>query len=118
MTDRTVAAMVALGARAERICAAVGPCIAQGSYEVDEGFCANFRAASPDNERFFAAGRAGHRQFDLAGYVAHRLRRAGVGQVEVLGLDTYAAPARFYSFRRATHLGEPAYGRQIALIGL
>ncbi|RYH05056.1 MAG: polyphenol oxidase, partial [Alphaproteobacteria bacterium] len=24
----------------------------------------------------------------------------------------------FYSFRRATHRGEPAYGRQIALIGL
>ena len=42
----------------------------------------------------------------------------GIGAVERLGLDTYADPARFYSYRRATHLGEPNYGRQIALIGL
>ncbi len=43
---------------------------------------------------------------------------AGVGRVEKLGLDTYAEPARFFSFRRATHLGEPNYGRQFSLIGL
>lgn len=118
VTDGTVAAMVALGARESRISAAVGPCIAQGSYEVDEAFFANFRAGDAGNARFFNAGRPGHWQFDLAGYVAHRLARAGVGQVEVLGQDTYAAPDRFYSFRRATHLAEPAYGRQISLIGL
>ena len=33
-------------------------------------------------------------------------------------LDTYADEARFFSFRRATHRGEPDYGRQISLIGL
>ena len=60
----------------------------------------------------------GHWQFDLEGYVAARLRAAGVGTVEPLGLDTYAAPTRFFSFRRATHRGEPTYGRQISLIGL
>lgn len=114
VTDATVAAMVALGARAERICAAVGPCIAQGSYEVDEGFYARFDGEA----RFFARGAPGHWQFDLEGYVAARLAAAGVGTVERLGLDTYAAPERFFSFRRATHRGEPAYGRQIALIGL
>ena len=68
--------------------------------------------------RYFAAGRPGHWQFDLPGYVAARLLRAGIGRVDDLGLDTYAAPDRFYSFRRATHRGEPAYGRQISLIGL
>ncbi len=118
VTDATVAAMVALGARAERISAAVGPCIAQSSYEVDEGFLARFCEVGAENARFFAAGRPGHWQFDLAGYVEHRLRASGVGGTQVLGLDTYAAPGRFYSFRRATHRGEPAYGRQIALIGL
>ena len=118
VTDNTVAAMVALGAKASRISAAVGPCIAQGSYEVDEGFFARFHAEDAGNARFFAAGKPGHWQFDLAGYVAQRLRAAGVGRVEVLGLDTYDAPDRFFSFRRATHRGEPAYGRQIALIGL
>ena len=35
-----------------------------------------------------------------------------------MGLDTYADEARFFSYRRATHRGEPDYGRQIAIIGL
>lgn len=118
VTDQTVEAMEALGARRGAIVAAIGPCIAQASYEVDEGFVSRFQAADPGNAHFFAAGREGHWQFDLEGYVAHRLESAGVGTVEKLGLDTYVAPGRFYSFRRSTHGQEPAYGRQISLIGL
>ena len=116
VTDATLTAMEALGARRERIVGAIGPCIAQVSYEVDEGFADRFAREDPANRRFFAPGKPGHWQFDLEAYVAHRLVQAGIGGVERLGLDTYADPARFYSFRRATHLGEPDYGRQIALI--
>ena len=68
--------------------------------------------------RFFADGRPGHWQFNLEHYVAARLQAAGIGQVECLGLDTLATPTRFYSYRRASLAGEPAYGRQISLIGL
>lgn len=118
VTDRTIAAMAALGAQRDRIVAAVGPCIAQASYEVDRAFVDRFCAEDPGNHRFFAAGRTGHAQFDLAGYVAARLESAGIGAVERLVRDTYPDPARFYSFRRATHQGEPSYGRQISLIGL
>ena len=118
VTDQTIAAMEALGAQRERIAAAIGPCIAQISYEVDQDFAEQFCTADPGNRRFFAAGRAGHAQFDLEDYVGARLESAGVGMVERLALDTYSDPARFFSFRRATHLGEPNYGRQIALIGL
>ena len=116
VTDATVNAMEALGARRERIVGAVGPCIAQTSYEVDEGFLERFAAENEANRRFFAPGKPGHWQFDLEAYVAQRLVNAGIGGVERLGLDTYADPERFYSFRRATHLGEPDYGCQIALI--
>lgn len=118
VTDQTIAAMEALGARREAIVAAVGPCIAQISYEVDQGFVDLFCADDPDNAVFFAPGRAGHAQFDLEHYVAHRIAAAGVGLVERLGLDTYASEARFYSYRRASHRGEPAYGRQLSLIAL
>jgi len=118
VTDRTVEAMAALGARRERIAAAIGPCIARASYEVDAGFRDRFLDADAANGRFFDAGRPGHCQFDLEAYVAMRLARANIGEVERIGLDTYAAPDRFYSYRRATHRGEPAYGRQISLIGL
>ncbi len=118
VTDRTVEAMESLGARRERIVAAVGPCIARRSYEVDEAFHDRFLAEDESNALFFAAGRPGHHQFDLEAYVAARLARAGLGRVEALGLDTYSAPDRFYSYRRATHKGEASYGRQISLIGL
>lgn len=114
----TVAAMGDLGARPERIAAAIGPCIAQASYEVDAAFCERFVAADAGNARFFVPGKADHHQFDLEGYVASRLTSAGIERIEPLSVDTYSQPGRFYSFRRATHCGEPSYGRQIALIGL
>lgn len=118
VTDRTIEAMEALGARRDAISAAIGPTIAKTSYEIDEGFRARFLAVDSANARFFESGKPGHWQFDLPAYVAARLVSAGLGQVETLNLDTYAAPDRFYSFRRATHRGEPAYGRQMSLIGL
>lgn len=113
--EATVAAMEALGADRARIAAAIGPAIAQASYEVDSRFRDAF---ADDDERFFAPGRPGHWQFDLEGYAARRLRAAGIAGVEPLGLDTYADEGRFFSYRRATHRGEPTYGRQISLIGL
>jgi polyphenol oxidase len=118
VTDATLAAMEKLGARRERIAAAIGPCIARASYEVDDDFAQRFEDADPANERFFAPGKPGHHQFDLEAYVAHRLATAGVTRIAALGLDTYADADRFFSFRRATHRGESAYGRQISIIGL
>lgn len=118
VVENTVTAMEALGAKRERIAAAVGPCIARSSYEVDDAFLERFVTARADDARFFAAGRPGHHQFDLEKYVAGRLNAAGIGHVEPLGRDTYTDPERFFSYRRATHRGEANYGRQIALIGL
>ena len=118
VTDDTINAMERLGARRERIAAAVGPCIAQPSYEVDQGFRDRFLTAQPSNEAFFVEGPEGKPHFDLPAYVAHRLRAAGIANVELAAIDTYAEADRFYSFRRATHRGEADYGRQVSLIGL
>ena len=113
--ENTVAAMVSLGAEPANIVAAIGPTIAQASYEVEKGFRDAFEE---EDTRFFVSGRPGHCQFDLPAYVAHRLQAAGVGQVEDLGEDTYAQPGRFFSYRRATHRSQPTNGRQISMIGL
>ena len=118
VTDATIAAMEVLGARRDRIRAAVGPCIAQPSYEVDEGFRTRFIEQDLGNARFFVEGLKGKPHFDLTGYVASRLQSAGIADVETLNLDTYAAADRFYSYRRATHRREADYGRQVSLIGL
>ena len=117
VTDRTIAAMLELGARIDRIAAAVGPCIAQASYEVDDAFRARFLADDAANDRYFADGPARQPQFDLESYVVASLAAAGIGRIEALSLDTYDDPARFFSYRRTGHLREPDYGRQISLIG-
>ncbi|CAA9331801.1 MAG: FIG00003370: Multicopper polyphenol oxidase, partial [uncultured Microvirga sp.] len=77
-----------------------------------------FVSEDPEHERFFSAGKPGRYQFDLEGFVLASIAAAGVSKVEALGLDTYADPDRFFSYRRATHRGEPDYGRQISLIAL
>ena len=118
VTDNTIAAMEELGADRAHIAGAIGPCIAQESYEVDSGFREKFLEQDSANDRFFEAGRPEHFQFDIESYVAHRLETAGVKKIEKLGLDTYANEDRFYSYRRSCHRGEDGYGRQISLIGL
>jgi YfiH family protein len=118
VTDATISVMERLGADRSRIAAVVGPCIAQESYEVDAGFRDRFCAQAQANAAYFAVGTPGHWQFDLESYVADRLSAAGLTRVGKLGLDTYAAPQRFFSYRRACHRGEGAYGRQMSLISL
>jgi YfiH family protein len=117
--EATVEAMARLGAKPERVCAALGPCIAQSSYEVGPEFVAAFVAADADCKRFFAPSVNPRRaMFDLPRYIAERARRAGVGRFQDLGLDTYADQDRFFSYRRATHRKEPDYGRLVAAIAL
>lgn len=118
VTDSTIAAMEQLGARRERIVAAVGPCIAQASYEVDAAFRDRFCEADPGNGRFFTEQPGGKPHFALEAYVVSRLHQSGIARADALGLDTYADADRFFSFRRATHRGEADYGRQVSLIGL
>jgi len=117
--EATVAAMERLGARRDAIAAALGPCIAQGSYEVGPEFAAAFAKTGEDARRFFVAShRAGHSMFDLNGYIADRAARAGVGRFEDLRLDTYPDEDRFFSYRRTTHRKEPDYGRLVSAIVL
>ena len=117
--DSTVEAMVSLGAKIETIKAAIGPCIAQNSYEVDEAFMTRFCEADEQNEKFFKDGRAPQKyNFDLSGYCAARLASLGVKNVLIKDLDTYFNEEDFFSYRRTTHRAEGDYGRQISLIAI
>ena len=57
-----------------------------------------------------------HHYFALSRYVETRVRRAGVGSVETLRVDTYGDATRWFSFRRSTHRVEGVYGRQISAV--
>lgn len=117
--EATLEAMSALGASPARVVAVIGPTIAQASYEVGPAFPDPIVAEIPEAARFFAPGaRPSHHQFDLPGYIAMRLARAGVGEIDDLGLDTYRDERLFFSYRRATHRGEADYGRLLSAISL
>ena len=115
--ESTLEAMERLGAERTRIAAAIGPCIAQANYEVGSEFRARFHDADAANARFFInSGDIDHFRFDLEGYAAARLAKAGLKDVARLSACTYAREADFFSFRRTTHAREAAYGRQISAI--
>ena len=117
--EETVTAMERLGAVRERMTVAIGPTIRQPCYEVGPEFVARFLAEDAANRRFFEpADREGHARFDLPGFIVARLMRAHVGRIQDLSHCTYADPDRFFSFRRATHRGEPDYGRHVNAIAL
>lgn len=117
--EAAVARMETLGARRERLRAAVGPCIGPASYEVGLEFLERFAAVDPEYARFFSpAASTDKRLFDLPAFVLARLRAAGVESCEWIGRDTCAEPDLFFSNRRAFKLGEPDYGRLLSAIVL
>lgn len=117
--EAAVEAMGRLGAERGRIVAAVGPCIAQESYEVGPEFPEPFLADDPANARFFAAPpREDRHRFDLMGYVVKRLHAAGIATIDGSGHDTVRQQALFFSYRRARLEGERDYGRGLSAIAL
>ena len=119
IVEATVAQMETLGARRNRLRAAVGPCIGPKSYEVGLEFFDRFVAEAPGFADFFAPGASPNkRMFDLPGFVLDRLGAAGVGACHWVGYDTCAEPDLFFSNRWAFKQGEPDFGRLLSAIVL
>ena len=117
--ESTIATMTRIGAKRNRIRAALGPCIGPGAYEVGHEFEAIFLSRDPAYARFFGrASPEARPYFDLPAFVLERLSLAGLDTIENCTACTYADESRLYSYRRATHRREPDYGRQVSAIVL
>jgi YfiH family protein len=116
--EKTVEAMVRLGAERTRIQAAIGPTIGQASYEVGPEFRDTFMAQSAGSELLFLPGKGDRFQFDLPGFARQRLDASGIGQITDIGHDTCAMEDTYFSNRRRNHRGEPDYGRNGSVIML
>jgi YfiH family protein len=117
--ESVITAMERKGAVRSRICATIGPTISQAAYEVGEDFQTAFTADDEETGTLFASAKSGGKpHFDLPGYCLQRLTRAGLAQVENLGLCTYENESLFFSYRRSVHRNEADYGRQISAIVL
>lgn len=116
IVEATIAAMVSLGAKTDRIVAAIGPTISGPNYEVGPQFAADLLALHPDAENRIFVPEGGIEHFDLPGFVADRLTAAGVQSIDRVGGCTYGNPTRYFSHRHATHQ-QTRTGRQLAVIG-
>ena len=118
IVEKTVREMVRLlGARPERILAALGPCIGKCCFETDSDVPEAMRASALGAEAEPYLERRGEKwHVDLAGLNRQWLLRAGVApdHIDVCGLCTACRPDLFWSHRK---MGE-ARGVQAAVISL
>ena len=119
IVESTVAEMEKLGARRKAIAAAVGPCIAQESYQVDAAFRDRFVADGEGDEALFRPDIPdGKYLFDLRRYVRGRLERARIGRIDLAANDTFSEAGLFFSYRRSRRLDEDDCGRGLSAIAL
>jgi YfiH family protein len=97
--------------------AAIGPCIRQNNYEVDEIFYELFLEETNLNQKYFKDSANNNKfLFDLPGYCYEKLIKSGVHRIDNLGIDTYSEESKFFSCRRALHKEEKHFGCQLSII--
>lgn len=117
--ENTITEMEKLGAVRKNISTAIGPTIAQESYEVGQEFYDRFLEESKANTRFFVPSiKMGHFMFNLPLYVASRLEKAGIESIEDCAMDTCALREDFFSYRRNCLEGIKDYGRNLSVIAI
>lgn len=100
---QTVHRLGNLGAATKNLCVALGPCISQDSYEVDQRFYNDFLKHQDAYTQFFKpASHTAHYMFDLPGFVTHLLRQEGIEKIDVISPNTYTHD-HLFSYRRWTH---------------
>jgi YfiH family protein len=117
VVENTVKLMCDQGAEPQYIKAAIGPCIAQSSYEVGKEFKDAFLQRHSDANKFFKPMQ-GQIHFDVPGFVANRLQHMGILMIDTIHQDTYTQPQLFFSCRWANKHGNKIFGGNLSAISL
>ena len=117
IVESIVATMCELGAAPENMSAVLGPCIGPKNYEVGDVFKAEFCEMDADYARFFHIPEGKKAHFDLPAFILSRLDVMGIN-ADWTGHCTYAHAEDYFSYRRNTHAGIRAYGRNLSAIVL
>jgi YfiH family protein len=116
--SNTINEMQELGARPDRIVAAIGPTISGPNYEVGPDFAAEILTLNPvARDYLFVPEGKSRTHFDLPGFAICMSQLAGVRHIERIGGCTFGDPDRYFSHRQTVQNGREA-GRQIAIITL
>ncbi|MCE3237046.1 MAG: uncharacterized protein K0R24_27 [Gammaproteobacteria bacterium] len=111
--------MLFLGAKTDTIVGAIGPCIAQESYEVGLEVYESFINDNKNNVEFFRPShRINHFMFDLRMFVYKKLQKTLLQYISYVDIDTYHDEKNFFSCRRSYHKKEKEYGCQLSFIHL
>ena len=113
--NKVINFMVKKGSKKKDITVAIGPCIAQISYNVKEDFKKKFLKKNKKNEIFFKK-RQNMIFFDLPNYIKSQLRSIKITRIDMIKIDTYEKKNNFFSARRALRLKHADYGRNISII--
>ena len=111
-----LAALTGVGARSDRIQAAIGPAIGPCCFEIDADLAEEFARRMPAAADFTQLGRLGKAYLDLRGIVRWQLEAAGLNRdaIRTLGPCTRCHPAEYFSRRAA---GGAMTGLQMSFIG-
>ena len=113
--NKVINFMVKKGSKKNDITVAIGPCIAQISYNVKEDFKKKFLKKNKKNEIFFKK-RQNMIFFELSKYIKSQLRSIKITRIDMIKIDTYEKKNNFFSARRALRLKHADYGRNISII--
>ena len=102
--ENVVNLMLQHGAVKKDIAAAIGPCLQQESFEVQNDMRQVLLNISKDNKKYFEHKNTGY-FFDLSSYVEDKIHNLGIENVENSRIDTYPPENGYFSYRRYTHLG-------------
>ena len=117
IVESTVATMCELGAVPENMTAVLGPCIGPDNYEVGADFKSAFCEIESEYAKFFHVPKGKKAHFDLPAFILSRLAVMNI-RAEWTGQCTYAHSEEYFSYRRNTHAGIRAYGRNLSAIVL
>jgi copper oxidase (laccase) domain-containing protein len=108
--------MIDTGADVNNMIVAIGPCIRQNSYEVDQKFYENFMDNDEDNYLFFDKN-DNYIKFDLPSYVKSKISNFGINNIEDCNINTYD-DRRFPSHRKSTLTNQKYIGGILSVISL
>ena len=107
--------MLKKGCKKNNITVAIGPCISQKNYNVQEDFKKKFLKKNKKNEIFFK-NRQNQIFFDLPNYIKFQLKSIKITNINMIKIDTYEKRNNFFSARRSLRLKHDDYGRNISII--
>ncbi len=113
--SKVIKFMLKKGCNRKDITVAIGPSIAQKSYNVKLDFKNKFIKKHKKNKIFFK-NRNKLIYFNLPNYVKSQLKLNKISKIDMIDIDTYDKKNNFFSARRSLKLKHDDYGRNISTI--